>query len=155
MSLNFLGMKLGWLTKKKNNTIQNPLNYNFLCVLLSKVCIFRKDQTEFWYYNINNMRTRNPSIRAFISCNLSCEVKCLFQYPHDQNVEHTTILILSRVSLAQESPRPANISRQPNPYWRNSWGFTSNRSKTCSTISDQSQHEFVKAIKKKRKPQQQ
>jgi hypothetical protein len=47
--------------------------------------------------------------------------------------EHTTTLIFSRVSLAQESPRAASISRHFNPYRTKSLGLTSSRLKTCTT----------------------
>ena len=43
---------------------------------------------------------------------------------------HTTTLNFSRTSFAQTSPKPANCSRQANPYCTNSLGLTSERSNT-------------------------
>jgi hypothetical protein len=71
----------------------------------------------------------------------------MFYCPHYQHGKHTIILILSRVSLAQISPKEVNASKQPNPYSTNSWGFTSNKSKTCRATSNQSQHEYTYNLK--------
>lgn len=73
---------------------------------------------------LNSLNTFYPNIKHHI--------EVILEY----RLLSTIILNLSRVSLAQQSPRAEKLSRQAKPYCMNSSGFTFWRSKTCHSATN-------------------